>query len=79
MIIVYLLQTFYNPNGMLDFECQHGPIECQANKIHACAIDLIAEESGQLEMTNCMIKDNIVPELALMKVREPLIQLFSSI
>lgn len=44
------------------FSCQHGPIECQANKIHACAIAKIMEPDVQLKYTTCMISDNMNPE-----------------
>ncbi|KAF7384664.1 hypothetical protein HZH68_014276 [Vespula germanica] len=44
-----------------EFKCQHGPIECQGNMIHACAIDLIKDQSLLLNYLSCMIKNNIEP------------------
>lgn len=49
----------------LSFSCQHGPTECLANKIHACAIKYTAQEpSVQLKYIACMINDNYDPEYA---------------
>ncbi|XP_015184299.1 PREDICTED: gamma-interferon-inducible lysosomal thiol reductase-like [Polistes dominula] len=44
-----------------EFKCQHGPIECQGNMVHACAIDLIKDQSLLLNYLSCMIKNNIEP------------------
>lgn len=44
------------------FSCQHGPLECQANKIHACAISKVTQRDIQLKYTTCMISDNMNPE-----------------
>lgn len=44
-----------------EFMCQHGPVECEANMIHACAIDVLKNSSIQLEYLSCMIKNNIHP------------------
>ncbi|KAJ4431697.1 hypothetical protein ANN_20299, partial [Periplaneta americana] len=44
------------------FSCQHGPLECQANKIHACAISKLTQADVQLRYTTCMISDNMNPE-----------------
>lgn len=44
-----------------EFKCQHGAIECQANIIHACAIDVIQNQSILLTYLSCMIKNNIDP------------------
>lgn len=41
--------------------CQHGPIECQANIIHACTIDAIRDPSKRLDFLACMIENNINP------------------
>ncbi|XP_069679958.1 gamma-interferon-inducible lysosomal thiol reductase-like isoform X2 [Periplaneta americana] len=42
--------------------CQHGPLECQANKIHACAISKLTQADVQLRYATCMISDNMSPE-----------------
>ncbi|XP_060828036.1 GILT-like protein 1 [Bombus pascuorum] len=52
--------TVKTENGY-EFMCQHGPIECGANIIHACSIDILKNTSIQLEYLSCMIKNNIVP------------------
>ena len=44
-----------------EFMCQHGPIECEANMIHACSIEMLKNSSVQLEYISCMIKNNIEP------------------
>ncbi|XP_011139528.1 GILT-like protein C02D5.2 [Harpegnathos saltator] len=48
-------------NDGYEYECQHGPIECQANIIHACTIDAIREPSKRLDFLACMIENNINP------------------
>lgn len=52
--------TVKTDNGY-EFMCQHGPVECGANIIHACSIDILKNISIQLEYLSCMIKNNIVP------------------
>lgn len=44
------------------FECQHGPGECEANMIHACAIDVLKDQKLQLQYLTCMIKKNYEPQ-----------------
>lgn len=52
-------------NQEFTFSCQHGPTECLANKIHACAIKFITHDHLlQLRYIACMINDNYNPELA---------------
>ncbi|XP_015589606.1 GILT-like protein C02D5.2 isoform X2 [Cephus cinctus] len=53
-------KTVKTDNGY-EFECQHGPIECQANIIHACTINIIKDPSLQLQYISCMIQNNIKP------------------
>lgn len=48
-------------NDRYEFVCQHGPIECQANIIHACSIDIIKDPSIRLDFLACMIENNINP------------------
>ncbi|XP_043804076.1 gamma-interferon-inducible lysosomal thiol reductase-like isoform X1 [Apis laboriosa] len=45
-----------------EFKCQHGPIECAANIIHACSIDILKNSSIKLEYLSCMIKNNMIPK-----------------
>ncbi|XP_063972838.1 gamma-interferon-inducible lysosomal thiol reductase-like [Diachasmimorpha longicaudata] len=53
--------TIPGPNGYT-FNCQHGPRECEANTIHACAIDVIKDPDVQLKFLACMIERNIWPQ-----------------
>ncbi|CAG2053687.1 unnamed protein product [Timema podura] len=47
--------------GGYSFMCQHGPIECEANKIHACAVVKVRHEATRLQFIACMIADNLRP------------------
>lgn len=52
-------------NQELSFSCQHGPTECQANKIHACAIEYTKHDPFiQVKYIACMINDNYNPVYA---------------
>lgn len=52
-------------NEVFSFSCQHGPTECIANKIHACAIKYTEQNPlVQLKYIACMINDNYNPENA---------------
>ncbi|CAH1970013.1 unnamed protein product [Acanthoscelides obtectus] len=51
-------------DGKLQFHCQHGETECYANKIHACVIDHVNNPVKQLKYIACMIKDNMIPDVA---------------
>lgn len=55
-------KTIVNQDGSLSFECQHGHIECEANIVHACVIDVIKEPVTRLNMISCMIKNNMIPK-----------------
>jgi interferon, gamma-inducible protein 30 len=54
--------TSTNSDGSLAFECQHGPIECEANIIHACCLEAIHDAHVRLNMISCMIRDNVLPK-----------------
>nr|XP_039148289.1 gamma-interferon-inducible lysosomal thiol reductase isoform X3 [Drosophila simulans] len=54
-------------NGKITFDCQHGPIECQANIYHACAAEIIEDPLLRLEVAACMIMDNHLPQEAMKK------------
>lgn len=50
--------------GNLSFRCQHGTVECIANKIHACAIQFTnSDPLLQIQYIACMIKKNMVPHM----------------
>jgi len=68
--------TYQSQGADVNFRCHHGPNECYANKVHACAIEHIQASSYQVEYTrdslilefiNCMMKvgknfpDNVYP------------------
>lgn len=59
--IPYGKATTTKVNNVYEFKCQHGPIECQANMMHACAIDVIKDQSVLLNFLSCMIKNNMEP------------------
>ncbi|XP_046982049.1 gamma-interferon-inducible lysosomal thiol reductase-like [Schistocerca americana] len=56
-------QTRLTPWGYV-FTCQHGPTECQGNKIHACAAVIVQDKEQQLRFVECMIRNDTVPEAA---------------
>ncbi|KAK9497946.1 hypothetical protein O3M35_003841 [Rhynocoris fuscipes] len=45
-------------NGVYKFKCQHGPLECLGNKIHACTLINIKDDLTKVKVTTCMINDN---------------------
>lgn len=51
-------------DGSLSFDCQHGPVECQANRVHACTIEAIRDPATRLNVIACMIRDNMLPKEA---------------
>lgn len=60
-LVPYGKATTVKRNDGYEFVCQHGPIECQANMIHACSIDVIKDPSTRLQFVTCMIENNIEP------------------
>ncbi|CAD7085528.1 unnamed protein product [Hermetia illucens] len=59
--------THVQPDGSLRFECQHGPMECQANIYHACAIEAIEDARARIDVVACMIRDNQAAKEAMQK------------
>ncbi|RZC36624.1 gamma-interferon-inducible lysosomal thiol reductase, partial [Asbolus verrucosus] len=49
-------------DGKTMFHCQHDAVECFANKIHACVIDLVQNPLHQVKYIACMITDNMIPD-----------------
>ncbi|XP_029676447.1 gamma-interferon-inducible lysosomal thiol reductase-like [Formica exsecta] len=60
-LVPYGKATTMKTNDGYQFSCQHGPIECQANIVHACSIDVIKDSSIRLQFVICMIENNIDP------------------
>ncbi|XP_076655369.1 gamma-interferon-inducible lysosomal thiol reductase [Halictus rubicundus] len=60
-LIPYGKATTVKTDRGYKFMCQHGPIECNANIIHACSIHILKNSSSQLEYISCMIKNNLEP------------------
>ncbi|XP_026732254.1 GILT-like protein 2 isoform X2 [Trichoplusia ni] len=51
-------ETIDNGNGKYEFKCQHGPTECYGNKLHACAIDLLGNQTLAVMYNSCMMNSN---------------------
>ncbi|XP_049944232.1 gamma-interferon-inducible lysosomal thiol reductase-like [Schistocerca serialis cubense] len=45
-----------------EFVCQHGPTECQGNKVHSCAIKYVNNKMQLLNYVACMMSDESDPE-----------------
>nr|CAD7453678.1 unnamed protein product [Timema tahoe] len=53
-----------HPDGSITFTCQHGPEECQGNKVHACAVyHLYYDHVLRLDFVQCAMKE-VRPDLA---------------
>ncbi|XP_026731370.1 GILT-like protein 1 [Trichoplusia ni] len=64
-LVPYGKATTKEENGKFYFQCQHGEEECYANKIHACAIEAMANMTTSVQITECMISDNMDADNAL--------------
>jgi len=51
-------ETSRSGSGRLTFDCQHGPSECEGNKMHACMGEVVKEQGKRVAMAACMIDDN---------------------
>ncbi|XP_042223978.1 gamma-interferon-inducible lysosomal thiol reductase-like isoform X2 [Homarus americanus] len=60
-------------DGKFIFDCQHGPVECRANMVHACVTNLVKEEAKQLAIVHCMIDKNDAP----MKIGQKCVEKYS--
>lgn len=54
-----------NRDGSLSFDCQHGPVECEANTYHACTVEAVQDQGVLLDMVACMIANNYQPKEAM--------------
>eukprot|EP00088_Acartia_fossae_P002795 TRINITY_DN11163_c0_g1_i2.p1 TRINITY_DN11163_c0_g1~~TRINITY_DN11163_c0_g1_i2.p1 ORF type:complete len:230 (-),score=-4.80 TRINITY_DN11163_c0_g1_i2:142-831(-) len=43
------------------FRCQHGPRECEGNKVHCCANNHIEDPNIKFQYIRCMMEDNYNP------------------
>jgi len=59
--VPYGKATTRDNNGNYTFQCQHGPRECEGNKVHACALKYLPEES-QAAFINCSMSSSTPPE-----------------
>ena len=48
-------------NDVYAFNCQHGPPECEGNKVHACVVKYVTDDDKRMDFIHCMIDDNYKP------------------
>ncbi|CAL4072943.1 unnamed protein product [Meganyctiphanes norvegica] len=53
--------TKKDSTGEYVFHCQHGPVECEANRIHACVSNAVQDKAKVLNIVSCMIDRNSNP------------------
>lgn len=68
MVMYFTFLQTKEENGKYFFQCQHGEEECYANRIHACAIEAVANMTTSVKITECMINDNMDADGALARV-----------
>ncbi|XP_055611103.1 gamma-interferon-inducible lysosomal thiol reductase [Uranotaenia lowii] len=42
-------------NGGESFECQHGPLECEGNRIQSCVLNQLNSQDAQVSYTTCQM------------------------
>ncbi|KAL0901608.1 hypothetical protein ABMA27_006826 [Loxostege sticticalis] len=57
-------RTRKHSDGTVEVTCQHGPKECYGNKLHGCALDIIANATEALLFNACMIQQRSNDESA---------------
>ncbi|XP_055546176.1 GILT-like protein 1 [Wyeomyia smithii] len=48
-------------NNGESFECQHGPLECEGNRIQSCVLNYIPEQDRQVSYVVCQMNFNADP------------------
>ncbi|XP_035444555.2 GILT-like protein 2 isoform X3 [Spodoptera frugiperda] len=48
-------ETIEIRNGVYQFKCQHGPKECYGNKLHACVIDYMSNNTEAVFFNSCLM------------------------
>ena len=69
------LQTFENATGIY-FTCQHLRLECEGNKIHACAVKYIKDEQQLLNFVSCLFKNMRNPPKSAQSVSTTIYEIF---
>ncbi|XP_064099324.1 gamma-interferon-inducible lysosomal thiol reductase-like isoform X1 [Macrobrachium nipponense] len=69
-LVPYGKASTLEKNGKFTFDCQHGPVECQANMVHACVTNIVKDQTKQLSIVHCMIDKNMQPLVAGQKCVE---------
>jgi len=65
-LVPYGKATTTLDDGKLQFSCQHGPVECEGNKVHACTAHVLEKDQSILvPLVGCMIDNNQEPLGAL--------------
>ncbi|XP_049841654.1 gamma-interferon-inducible lysosomal thiol reductase-like [Schistocerca gregaria] len=65
VILVPFGNTVVNSTNPLTFICDHGQTECEGLKIHSCAIVLVQDQTSQLKLADCTIRNQTDPEATL--------------
>lgn len=51
----FILQTF-QVRGHYEFRCQHGPAECYGNKLQACVVDALKNDTQAVLYNSCLLQ-----------------------
>ena len=61
-VVLYI--KFTENNSGWDFECQHGPRECEGNKVQACILDQVTKDDEYVPLISCMMASDDPPTAA---------------
>ncbi|CAB3362286.1 Hypothetical predicted protein [Cloeon dipterum] len=62
ILVPYGKASTVSHGDSVEFTCQHGPLECEGNKVHACATKHVRDQLTLVRYATCMISDNLDPE-----------------